>query len=104
MEEVGNGIYVGRLWYTYPINGYASPDYTSTIRGDSFIIENGEITGALTPNSMLVMDSFERFLNGITGIGREQKTMLSWGEETAVISPEISLGALRLKSISKGIY
>lgn len=103
LEEVRNGIYVGRMWYTYPVNGYASPDYTGTIRGDSFIIKNGEITGALTPNTMRVLDSFDNFMGSITGIGKKQKAILAWGQEEAIVAPEIALSSLNLKKIAKGV-
>ncbi len=104
VEEVKNGIYVGRLWYTYPVNGYASPDFTSTIRGDSYIIENGNITDALTPNTMRVLDSFDNFMKNITAIGRKQKAIQAWGQEETIVTPEIALSELNLKRISKGVY
>lgn len=99
VQEVKNGIYVGRMWYTYPVNGYASPDYTGTIRGDSYIIENGEIKGALTPNTMRVMDSFDNFMENIIAIGRKQKAIQAWGQEEAVVTPEIALSGMRMKRI-----
>lgn len=104
LEEVKRGIYVGRLWYTYPVNGHASPDFTSTIRGDSYIIGNGKITGALTPNTMRVQDSFDNFMKNIIAIGRKQKTVQAWGQEETIVTPEIALSELNLKRISKGIY
>ena len=104
LQEVKNGIYVGRMWYTYPVNGYASPDYTGTIRGDSFVIENGEIAGALAPNTMRVLDSFDNFMKNITGIGKRQKAILAWGQEETVVAPEIALSEMNLKRIAKGIF
>ncbi len=104
IKEVKNGIYVGRLWYTYPVNGYSSPDYTSTIRGDSFVIKNGEIVYALTPNTMRVLDSFDNFMKNIVAIGSKQKAILAWGQEEVVVTPEIALSELNLKRISKGVY
>lgn len=103
LQEVKNGIYVGRMWYTYPINGYSSPDYTGTIRGDSYIIENGEIASALEPNTIRVLDSFDNFMNNITGIGKRQKAILAWGQEEAIVTPEISLSEMNLKRIAKGV-
>ncbi len=102
IKEIRNGVYVGRLWYTYPINGYSNPDFTSTIRGDSFIIENGEITAALTPNSMRVLDSFDNFMNNIIGIGKKAKAMQSWAQQEVIVTPEIALSSFRLQKISTG--
>ncbi len=104
LEEVKDGIYVGRLWYTYPVNGHASPDFTSTIRGDSYIIGDGKITGALTPNTMRVLDSFDNFMKNIIAIGKKQKAIQAWGQEETVVTPEIALSELNLKRISKGVY
>jgi PmbA protein len=36
LNGVGNGIYVGRVWYTYPINGQRAGDFTCTVSGDSY--------------------------------------------------------------------
>lgn len=100
IKEVKNGVFVGRLWYTYPINGYANPDFTSTIRGDSFIIENGEIVGALTPNSMRVLDSFDNFMESIVGIGKNAKVMQAWAQEEVIVAPQIALSKFRLQKIA----
>jgi len=100
VKEVKNGILVGRLWYTYPVNGYANPDFTSTIRGDSFIIENGEIVGALTPNSMRVLDSFDNFMQSIIGIGKKAKVKQAWAQEEVIVTPQIALSKFRLQRIA----
>src|SRR5262249_24996089 len=34
---VRDGLYVGRIWYTYPINGLAKGDFTCTVVGDSYL-------------------------------------------------------------------
>ncbi len=31
LKLVGDGLYIGRIWYTYPINGLAAGDFTCTI-------------------------------------------------------------------------
>ena len=35
LREVANGVYIGRIWYTYPVNGITSGDFSGTIIGDS---------------------------------------------------------------------
>ncbi|MCR4335487.1 MAG: TldD/PmbA family protein [archaeon] len=101
IEEVKDGIYVGRLWYTYPINGYSNFDFTSTIRGDSYIIKNGKLESALTPNTVRVLDSFKSFMNGITALGKESGPSQVWGQDALIITPKIALEKLKLKKISK---
>ena len=41
LARVRDGLYVGRIWYTYPINGLRAGDFTCTVVGDSFIIRDG---------------------------------------------------------------
>ncbi len=41
LRLVGNGVYIGRIWYTYPVNGTTSGDFSGTIIGDSYLIKDG---------------------------------------------------------------
>jgi predicted Zn-dependent protease len=41
-RRVGDGLYIGRIWYTYPINGLRAGDFTCTVVADSYIIRDGE--------------------------------------------------------------
>ena len=43
LRRVGNGLYIGRIWYTYPINGLRAGAFTCTVVGDSYIIRDGRI-------------------------------------------------------------
>lgn len=43
IREVEHGLYIGRIWYTYPINGLRAGDFTCTVVGDSFVIQNGKL-------------------------------------------------------------
>src|SRR5207302_5945061 len=36
IKSVRDGLYIGRIWYTYPINGLRAGDFTCTVVGDSF--------------------------------------------------------------------
>ena len=49
VHAVGDGIYVGRIWYTYPINGQRAGDFTCTVTGDSYLIRDGETRRAAGP-------------------------------------------------------
>lgn len=104
ISEVKDGIYIGRIWYSYPVNGLTSADFTSTIRGDSYIIKNGEITQGLIPNTCRINDNLDRVFNAITGISKEKRATLAWGEESVVITPEVAVKALRIDRIAKGLY
>ena len=41
LRSVGHGLYIGRIWYTYPVNGLRAGDFTCTVVGDSFLIRDG---------------------------------------------------------------
>jgi PmbA protein len=99
---IKNGVYIGRIWYTYPINGLAAGDFTSTIIGDSFLIKDGQLSTPLRPNTIRINDNVSRVLQNIVAIGREKKAILVWGAEEAVIAPEIRVEGLRLDSIAEG--
>lgn len=104
LEEVGNGLYIGRMWYTYPVNGFASPDFTSTVRGDSFVIKNGKIQNAIVPNTLRISESIDKLFNGILGIGKKQLHSLAWGQEAVVITPAIAVKECRVERIALGLY
>ncbi|MBI5553243.1 MAG: TldD/PmbA family protein [Candidatus Diapherotrites archaeon] len=104
VSEIRNGIYVGRIWYTYPVNGLSSPDFTSTIRGDSFIIRNGKIAEPLVPNTLRINDSFLRVLQNIVAVGKKPMPALAWGEPSVVLTPSVAVKGLRVERIAKGLY
>ncbi len=103
-KEIKNGVYIGRIWYSYPVNGLASADFTSTVRGDSYIIKNGEIGAALVPNTLRINDNLDSCFRNLIALSREKKASLAWGEEAVVITPEIALKELKLERIAKGLY
>ncbi|HHT9120234.1 MAG TPA: TldD/PmbA family protein [Candidatus Hypogeohydataceae bacterium YC41] len=100
---IEDGVYIGRIWYTYPINGLAAGDFTSTIIGDSFLIKDGQISTPLKPNAVRINDNIKQVLQNIVAVGKEKKAILVWGAEEAVIAPEIRVEGLRLESIAVGI-
>lgn len=104
VKEVKDGIYIGRIWYTYPVNGLASADFTGTIRGDSYIIKNGEIETGLIPNTLRINDNLDNCFRNIIAISKEKRASLAWAEEAVVITPEIALKEMNLERIAKGLY
>jgi PmbA protein len=104
ISEVNNGIYVGRIWYTYPVNGLASADFTSTIRGDSYVIENGKIVSPLVPNTLRISDNFERVLRNVFAVSKKQVPVIAWGEDSAVVTPHVAVKGLKVERIAKALY
>lgn len=104
IKEIKNGVFVGRLWYTYPVNGLASADFTSTVRGDSYLIENGEIKFSLVPNTLRINDNLDRIFKEIIGLSKKQFVTLAWAQDSTVVTPQIAVKNVRLDRIATDIY
>ncbi len=100
LSKVKDGIYIGRLWYLYPVYGLAKADFTGTVIGDSYIIKNGEIVSALKPNTVRITDNFVKLLNDIVGISKDKKPTQLWDAEEVIHAPEIAVKGIRLNSIA----
>ncbi len=100
LSLVKDGIYIGRIWYTYPVNGLAVGDFTSTIVADSYLIKDGKILAPLKPNAVRINSNINHVLNNIIGITKEKKATLVWGGEEIVVAPEIAVRGIRLDSIA----
>jgi PmbA protein len=98
---VGDGLYIGRIWYTYPINGLAAGDFTCTVIGDSYIIKDGKFTASLQPNTVRINDNILRILNQIIGVGQERVGTFGWGADEIIYTPEIALEGVRITEIAE---
>ena len=101
ISRIKNGIYIGRLWYLYPVHGLARADFTGTVIGDSYIIRNGKLVEPLKPNTVRISDNFVKLLQNITGISKEKKSTLIWGSEEVVIAPEIAVKGVSLENVAE---
>ena len=100
LKQINNGVYIGRIWYTYAINGLAIGDFTSTIIADSFLIKDGKIASPLKPNTIRINTNIKHILNNIIGITRKKRSTLVWGSREAVIAPEIAVSNVQLDNIA----
>ncbi|HZX12979.1 MAG TPA: metallopeptidase TldD-related protein, partial [Thermodesulfobacteriota bacterium] len=101
ISRIKNGIYIGRLWYLYPVHGLARADFTGTVIGDSYIIRNGKLGEPLKPNTVRISDNFVKLLQNITGISKEKKSTITWGSEEVVIAPEIAVKGINLENVAE---
>ena len=62
LARVRDGLYVGRIWYTYPINGLRAGDFTCTVVGDSFTIRDGRLAAPLKAKTLRINDNVTRLL------------------------------------------
>ena len=87
IRKVNRGILVGRLWYTYPVNGLRAGDFTSTITADSYYIENGEVKAPIKVNTLRVNDNVANILMGIRGVTRDTIPTVLWAADEIVYAP-----------------
>ncbi len=100
IRTVGDGIYVGRVWYTYPINGQRAGDFTCTVSGDSYLIRNGELSEPLAPNCLRINANIsEVFLNPIA-VGARPRPATVWGSPEAYYVPALAAEKIALVEVA----
>ena len=101
LERVGNGIYIGRIWYTYPVNGFTSGDFSGTVVGDSYLIRDGRLAEPLKPNTLRMNGNMLQVINNIMGIGAERTGTVRWSSDQVTWAPEIAVGNFPLEEIAE---
>ena len=107
LRQVGEGVYIGRIWYTYPVNGISAGDFSGTIVGDSYLIRDGRIAAPLKPNTLRMNDNVLRVINSILGIGAYRRPTVRWSSDQVTWAPEIAVDGFGLEEISEymeGVY
>lgn len=100
IATVKDGLLIGRIWYTYPINGLREGDFTCTVVGDSYIIKDGRIAAPLKPNTVRINDNIHSILSHIVAVGKEVKGTLVWAADEVVYTPEIAVRNVKLDEIA----
>jgi predicted Zn-dependent protease len=98
---VGNGVYIGRLWYTYPVNGMRAGDFTGTIVADSYVIKNGELAEPVRPNTLRITENVLNVMNNIIGVTKEGKPVIVWAADEIVYAPEVAVQKVHLDAIAE---
>jgi PmbA protein len=101
LRTVKNGVYIGRIWYTYPINGIKAADFTATIVGDSYLIKDGQLTDPLKPNTVRINDNIHSVFNNLTGIENRQTGIVLWAADEVIYAPHIALSELKMSHIAE---
>ncbi|HJX61919.1 MAG TPA: metallopeptidase TldD-related protein [Dehalococcoidia bacterium] len=100
LRDVGDGLYLGRIWYTYPVNGLRAGDFTCTVVGDSYVIRDGRLAEPIKANSIRLNDSIHDVLRGIIGVGRERHPTLVWAADEIVYAPDVAVAKVRVEEIA----
>jgi PmbA protein len=101
LRRVGDGLYIGRIWYTYPINGPRAGDFTCTVVADSYIIRGGRIVAPLKANVLRINDNIATFLNNVIGVTKDAKGTIVWAADEVVYAPEIAVSGVRVDAIAE---
>jgi predicted Zn-dependent protease len=101
--RVKKGVYIGRMWYVYPINGQRAGDFTGTVTADSHIIENGKLSRPLKPNAVRINDNIKSLIMKIIGVSDRLKAVNLWGADEAMYASDLLVEGVRLDSIGGSI-
>lgn len=100
LAKVGDGLYIGRIWYTYPINGLRAGDFTCTVVGDSFLVKDGRLASPIRANAIRINDNVLRVLRGIIGITADRRETTVWAADEVIHAPEIAVADVRVDAIA----
>jgi len=101
LRLVSNGVYIGRIWYTYPINGLRAGDFTCTVVADSYLIQNGRLTVPLQGNTIRITGNIRQLLRNVLGVTKQARPVVGWGADEVVYAPEIAVKDVRLSEIAQ---
>jgi hypothetical protein len=100
LRRVGDGLYIGRIWYTYPINGLTAGDFTCTVVADSYRIRDGRLAEPLRPNTLRIDDNLANVLNNIIGVTKDVKGTIVWAADEVAYVPEIAVRDVHVREIA----
>lgn len=94
IKDTKDGILVGRLWYTYPVNPIKG-DFSCTARSGIFEIKNGTVSPI---KSVRIIHNLPILLQNISAIGNNSKVVLPWAG-LPVTCPTIKCDGIFVSSI-----
>jgi PmbA protein len=94
-----DGIYVGRVWYTYPINGQRNGDFTCTVSGDSYVIRGGKLAEPLVPNCLRINANIQEVFMRPLAVGRRTQAASVWGSPEAYFMPALLADGITLAAV-----
>lgn len=100
LAAVGEGLYVGRIWYTYPINSLRRGDFTCTVVADSFVIRGGRPVAPIRANTLRINDNITGLLARVVAVGRVGRATQVWGADEVVYTPEIAVSGVHVDEIA----
>ena len=83
------------------MNGLRSGDFTCTVVGDSYIIQDGKLAKPIRPNTIRINDNIRNLLAGIAGVTKDSRPTIVWAADEIVYAPEIAVDQLRVQAIAE---
>ena len=99
LRRVKNGVYIGALWYTYPIAGYKAGEISGTAVADTFRIRNGKIAEPIRVNSLRIHANLRDIVKNIIGITGEPRPTILWASDEITYAPEVGIADVHLEAI-----
>jgi PmbA protein len=99
LHEIGEGIYVGRIWYTYPINGQRAGDFTCTVSGDSYVIRNGKLAEPVAPNCFRINANISEVFDNPIAIAARITPTIVWGSPETYFVPAVAADNIEFAAI-----
>ena len=99
VADVPFGIYIGRIWYCYPMNGLKAGDFTATVIADSFVIKDGKIMAPLKANAVRINDNIMRVLNSVKAVSNGKKASIIWAADEVAVACDILVSDVTLEEI-----
>ena len=100
IRKVRDGLYIGRVWYTYPINGQRAGDFTCTVSGDSYLIRDGKLAAPLAPNCLRINANIAQIFARPLAVGRKSAPAIVWGAPEAYFVPPIAVDGVTLGAVN----
>jgi len=99
LRKVGNGLYIGRLWYTYPVGGYATGIISGTAIADSYLVRDGKLATPILPNTLRLEDNLQAMVRRIIGIAKPQVPTILWASDQITYAPWVAMDAVNFVCI-----
>jgi len=93
LKELGNGIYMVSNWYTR-FQNYSTGDFSTICRDGTFLVEKGEIKGAL--KGVRVSDNLLRMFSSVKGMGRDRRWVRWWEVRIPTLLPAMIISDVML--------
>ena len=101
LRTVENGLYIGRIWYTYAINGLRAGDFTCTVVGDSYLIRGGRLAAPLQPNTVRITGNIRHLLKNIIGVTKQSRPIVGWSADEVIYAPDIAVRDVQISDIAQ---